>query len=62
MFFHICVLKKYVHDATHVINWNNVLVEPEGDFFCGAGLYPRKEGDHASESYHWSSEGAMEAT
>ena len=30
--FHISVLKKYVHDATHVINWNNVHVEPEGYF------------------------------
>ena len=25
--FHISVLKKYVHDATHVINWNDVQVE-----------------------------------
>ena len=25
-------LKRYVHDATHVNNWNNVQVEPEGDF------------------------------
>ena len=32
MFFHICVLNKYVHDATHVVNWNDVQVEPEGDF------------------------------
>ena len=32
MFFHIFVLKKYVHDATHVVNWNNVQVELEGDF------------------------------
>ena len=30
--FHISVLKKYVHDATHVINWNDVYLEPEGDF------------------------------
>ena len=30
--FHISVLKKYVHDATHVINWNDVQVELEGDF------------------------------
>ena len=30
--FHIYVLKKYVHDATHVINWNDVQVEHEGDF------------------------------
>ena len=30
--FHISVLKRYVHDATHVINLNDVQVEPEGDF------------------------------
>ena len=30
--FHIYVLKKYVHDATHVINYNDVQVELEGYF------------------------------
>ena len=30
--FHISILKKYVHDATHVFNWNDVQVEPEGYF------------------------------
>ena len=30
--FHIYVLKKYVHDATLVINWNDVQVVPKGDF------------------------------
>ena len=30
--FHISVLKRDVHDATHVINWNDVQVEPEGYF------------------------------
>ena len=30
--FHISVLKKHVHDATHVVNWNDVQVEPKGDF------------------------------
>ena len=30
--FHNSVLKKYVHDATHVINWNDVQVELEGYF------------------------------
>ena len=30
--FHIFVLKTYVHDATHVIDWNVVHVEPEGEF------------------------------
>ena len=28
-FFHISVLKKYVHDATHVVNWNDVQMEPD---------------------------------
>ena len=27
--FHIFVLTKYVHDGTHVINWNDVQVEPD---------------------------------
>ena len=30
--FHISILKKYVHDATHVIDWNVIQVEPKGDF------------------------------
>ena len=30
--FHIFVLKKYVHDATHVVNQNDVHIEPEGYF------------------------------
>ena len=31
--FHISVLKKYVHDDTHVVvNWNDVQVEPKGYF------------------------------
>ena len=31
-FFRNFVLKIYVHDATHVINCNDVQVEPEGHF------------------------------
>ena len=30
--FHISVLKRYVHDVTHVINWNDVQMESEGYF------------------------------
>ena len=30
--FHISILKKYVHDATHVIDWNVILVDLEGYF------------------------------
>ena len=32
MFFHISLLKKYVYDSTHIIDWNVVQVEPEGKF------------------------------
>ena len=30
--FHVSLLKKYVHDATHVIDWTEIQVEPEGEF------------------------------
>ena len=30
--FHASLLKKYVHDPNHVINWDVIHVEPEGEF------------------------------
>jgi hypothetical protein len=30
--FHVSLLKKYVHDSNHVIDWNVIQVEHEGDF------------------------------
>jgi hypothetical protein len=30
--FHVSLLKKYVPDANHIIDWNVIQVEPEGDF------------------------------
>ena len=33
--FHISILKRYIHDATHVIEWNVIEVEPEGEFQVG---------------------------
>ena len=30
--FHISILKKYVHDPTHVIDWNVIQVKPKGYF------------------------------
>ena len=30
--FHVSLLKRYVHDATHVIDWTEIQVEPEGEF------------------------------
>ena len=30
--FHVSLLKKYVHDPNHVINWDVIQVELEGEF------------------------------
>lgn len=30
--FHVSLLNKYVHDPNHIINWNLIQVEFEGDF------------------------------
>jgi hypothetical protein len=30
--FHVSLLKKYVHDVNHVIDWNVIQVEQEGAF------------------------------
>ena len=30
--FHVSLLKKYVHDPNHVINWDVIQVEPQGEF------------------------------
>ena len=59
-FFHISVLKKYVHDATHVVNWNDVQVEPEGDFLVDPDCILGRR-DYTSEPHHRTGEGAMEA-
>ena len=29
--FHVSLIKKYVHDPNHVINWDVIQVEPEGE-------------------------------
>ena len=30
--FHVSLLKKYIHDPNHIIDWHVIQVEPEGDF------------------------------
>jgi hypothetical protein len=30
--FHVSLLKRYVHDANHIIDWSMIQVEPEGVF------------------------------
>jgi hypothetical protein len=31
--FHVPLLKKYVHEPNHIIDWNVIQVEHEGDFW-----------------------------
>ena len=31
-FFHVYLLKKYVHDSNHIIDWNVIQVELKGEF------------------------------
>ena len=30
--FHVSLLKRYIHDASHIVDWNVIQVEPEGEF------------------------------
>ena len=30
--FHVSLLKRYIHDATHIIDWSVIQVEPKGEF------------------------------
>ena len=30
--FHVSLLKKYIHDPNHVINWDVIQAEPKGEF------------------------------
>jgi hypothetical protein len=30
--FHVSLLKKYVHDSNHIIDWYVIHVEPKGEF------------------------------
>ena len=40
--FHIPLLKKYVVDQYHIINWHNVQVGPEGNFHTNPMCIPDK--------------------
>jgi hypothetical protein len=42
--FHVSLLKKYVHDSNHIIDWSVIQVEPEGEFMSGPQcIIERKE-------------------
>jgi hypothetical protein len=53
--FHVSLLKKYVPDANHIIDWNVIQVEPEGDFQVRPGLHIGSEKSNSSgiESWSW---------
>ena len=39
--FHVSLLKKYVHDPNHVINWDMIQVEPQGRVPNQANVHPQ---------------------
>eukprot|EP00253_Pinus_taeda_P003209 PITA_03209 len=42
--FHVSLLKKYIYDLKHVINWENIQVESEGEFLVETlGILYRRE-------------------
>jgi hypothetical protein len=49
--FHVSLLKKYVHDPNHVIDWHMIQVETEGDF----------QAYYGPEDATWEHEDAMQA-
>jgi hypothetical protein len=50
--FHVSFLKKYIHDANHVIDWNVIQVEQESVFSCASSTYTGQEKQTAPKSSH----------
>jgi hypothetical protein len=46
---HVSLLKKYVHDSNHIINWFVIQVEPEGEFLPEKSMHNRQEGNPIQE-------------
>ena len=40
--FHVSLLKKYVHDPNHLVDWRVIQVEPEGVQVQPVGILDRK--------------------
>ena len=57
---HVSLLKKYIHDSKHVIDWNVIQVEPEGEFLPKPLCILDKK-KISLESSHRSDKGAIEA-
>jgi hypothetical protein len=57
--FHVSLLKKYVLDPNHVIDWTVIQVEHEGDFGwsqCASWM----ESQSAQEPSHWPGKGPVD--
>jgi len=59
--FHVSLLKNYVHDATHVVDWTVIQVEPAGRIPSGTRMNSRQEGAYSPEPHYRTSKCAMEA-
>jgi hypothetical protein len=58
--FHVSLLKKYVPDTNHVIDWNVIQVEPEGEFQVQPVCILDQKNQAALESSHKSGKGPMD--
>ena len=59
--FHASLLKKYVYDTKHVIDWSLLLVEPERDFVHEPLSYSGQKRSTSEEVNHHTTESEMEA-
>jgi hypothetical protein len=43
--FHVSLLKKYVHDYNHIIDWSVIQVEPEREIPARTSMHTRQKGN-----------------
>jgi hypothetical protein len=58
--FHVSLLKKYIHDANHVIDWNVIPVEQKGTFQVHPVAHFRSKDQTTLESNHRVCKGPMD--
>jgi hypothetical protein len=58
--FHVSLLKKYVHDVNHIIDWSVIQVEPEGRISTRTPMHIGQKGNPAPEQNHCTGQGAVE--
>jgi hypothetical protein len=59
--FHVSLLKKYIHDSNHVIDWTVIQVELEGEFHLEPQCILDRKETLLHEPSHRAGQGAMEA-